>query len=185
MAIAGIIYICLFIFSTIFALASFLLGGGHEVDTDVGAEVDVQVDHDIGGHLPSFFSPRVLALFVVGFSGMGIIAHFGWRMEPARSSLLGLAGGFVMGGLAYGLILLLYREQASSAPAGSDYSGLAGRVSVGIPQGGTGEVSVVVRDQFRSLMAVSADGKPIPEGRSVKIISVAGGTATVREFHEK
>jgi len=179
---AGLIYVGLFVFSCVFTLAAFLFGGGGDSDVDADADLDVDVDADIGEGLPGFFSTRVVSLFVVGFSSMGIVAHYVWQLPPYYSSLCGLGAGVLMGALAYGLIVLLYRQQATSTPTRADYRGLKGRVTIAIPKGGTGEVSVALKGQLRGLMAVAADREPIAEGRPVEVLDLTGGTATVKEL---
>lgn len=182
MFIAGMIYVGLFVFSAVFALAAFLFGGGGEGDIDHDVDFDGEVDADAGDALPGVFSTRVISLFVLGFSAMGIVAHYVWNLPPQYSSLCGLGSGVALGAVAYGLIVLLYRQQATSTPDSSDYKGTKGRVSTAIPEGQTGEVSVVIRGQLRTVMAISADGKRIAAGRSVEVIDFTGGTATVKEL---
>lgn len=168
----GTFYVCLLAASSVFSLGAFIFGH----DTDHG--LDHGLDH--GDAMPSLFSMRVLSLFVLGFSGISTIAHFVWQFTPVYSALCGLGGGVILGGFAYALIYLFSKEQASSLVSPADYINQAGRVSVAIPERGTGEVSVTVKEQLRSVFAVSADGAAIPEGRPVTIVSMAAGTATVR-----
>ena len=164
----GTFYVCLLAASTVFSLGAFVFG--HDGDHDM--------DH--GEAMPSLFSMRVISLFVLGFSGISTIAHFVWQFAPVYSSLCGLGGGVILGGFAYALVYLFSKEQASSLVCPEDYVNQAGRVSVAIPERGTGEVSVTVKEQLRSVFAVSADGRAMPEGQAVVIVSMAAGTATVK-----
>ncbi len=168
----GTFYVCLLAASAVFSLGAFLFA--HDTDHDLSHDLD----H--GDAMPSLFSMRVLSLFVLGFSGVSTIAHFVWQFTPVYSSLCGLGGGVILGGFAYALVYLFTREQASSLISVEDYVNQTGRVSVAIPEKGTGEVSVTVRSQLRSVFAVSVDGRPIPEGQAVVIVSMAAGTATVK-----
>jgi hypothetical protein len=168
----GAFYVCLLIASAVFCFGSFLLGHDGDHGFDHG------VDHGEG--MPSVFSMRVISLFVLGFSGVSTIAHFVWHLSAVGSSLCGLGGGFVLGGLAYALIHVLTSQQASSLLPTQEYVNLTGRVSVAIPEKGTGEISVTVKGELRSVLAMSADGKALPEGRAVVIESMAAGTAVVR-----
>jgi hypothetical protein len=167
----GTFYISLLIASAVFSIGSFLFGhdGGHEVGHAGGG----------GDGIPSVFSLRVISLFVLGFSGLSTIAHFVWRLTPASSSLCGLGGGVVLGGFAYALIYTLCTQQASSLVAPEAYVNLPARVSVAIPAKSTGEISVTVKGELRSVLAVSADGTALSAGRAVVIVSIAAGTATV------
>jgi hypothetical protein len=168
----GTFYVCLLVASAVFSFGSFLFGhdGGHDVGHGV--------DH--GDGMPSIFSMRVLSLFVLGFSGLSTIAYFVWRLSVVGSSLCGLGGGLVLGGFAYALVYMLSTQQSSSLVAPAEYVGLSARVSVAIPAKATGEVSVTVKGELRSVLAVSVDGEALPAGRAVVIVSVAAGTATVR-----
>jgi len=168
----GLIFIGIFVFSAVFGLGAFLFG--HDADHDVSHGVD----HS--GGIPSIFSTRVISLFLLGFSGMGIVAHYAWHFSLGYATLCGLGSGVIMGALAYGIIEIFFRQQATSMVSPADYVGLTARVTGSIPAGGTGEVSVTVRDQLRSVLAVSADGTAIPEGRAVVIVSDAAGTVTVK-----
>lgn len=62
---AGLVFLGVFIVSVILALGSFLFG--HDADHD-GA------DHGDHGGMPSVFSLRVISLFLVGFSGVGMVS---------------------------------------------------------------------------------------------------------------
>lgn len=168
----GTFYVCLLIASAVFSFGSFLFGhdGGHDLGHGM--------DHGEG--MPSVFSLRVISLFVLGFSGLATIAHFVWDFSPVGSSLCGLGGGLVLGGFAYALVHMLSTQQASSLVAPEDYVNLSARVSVAIPAKSTGEISVTVKGELRSVLAVSVDGSALPAGQAVVIVSMAAGTATVR-----
>jgi hypothetical protein len=168
----GTFYVCLLAAATVFSLGAFIFGH----DTDHG--LDHGLDH--GDAMPSLFSMRVISLFVLGFSGVSTIAHYVWQFAPVYSSLCGLGGGVILGGFAYALVYVFSKEQASSLVSSEDYVGQPARVSVAIPAEGTGEVAATIKDQLRSVFAVSADGSAIPEGRAVTIVSMAAGTATVK-----
>ena len=174
----GLIFLGLFVFSAIFSLAAFLFGHDHDFSAD--HDMSVGHDSDAGGGMPSIFSGRVISLFLLGFSGTGFVTTYVYGMGAVTSSLAGLGSGFVLGALAYFFLVIFYREQATSSASSADYVGLDARVSTAIPAGGTGEVSVAVKEQLRTIFATSVDGKAIPEGRQVKIEKMSGGTATVR-----
>ena len=168
----GFAFILLFTFSAMFAGGAFLLGhdGG---------------DHDLShpgdhGDIPSIFSPRILSLFLLGFSGMGILSHYVWHLSPGLSCLSGVGSGVVLGGIAYVFICALYKQQANSSVGPTDYIGQAARVTSRIPAGGTGEISVSAGGQLRTLLATATGGAEIPEGRGVIITAIAAGTATVK-----
>ena len=174
---AGMIYLGLFVFSAIFSLLAFIFGHDHGIEHDIS----VDHDHDAGGAgMPSIFSTRVLSLFLLGFSGCGLVTTYAWGWGPTASSLTGLGSGALLGAFAYFFMGIFYREQATSSAESEDYIGLEGRVSGAIPAGGTGEISLAVKEQLRTVFATSIDGKSIPEGRQVTVVKMSGGTATVR-----
>lgn len=168
----GTFYVCLLVASAVFSFGSFVFGhdGGHDIGHGI--------DH--GDGMPSVFSLRVISLFVLGFSGVSTIAHFVWNLSAVGSSLCGLGGGVVLGGFAYALVHMLSTQQASSLAAPEDYANLPARVSVAIPEKATGEISVVVKGEMRSVLAVSADGGALPDGSPVIIVSMTAGRAVVR-----
>ena len=170
------VYLGLFIFSAVFAVLAFIFGHDTDTDHDVGHDIG---GHDLGEGIPSIFSGRVLSLFILGFSGMGLIATYGLEWGAVGSISLGLVGGVVLGAIAWGLMAFFFREQASSMATSDDYVGLDARVSSNIPAGGAGEISVSVKTQLKTIFATAADGAAIPEGRTVKIVSMSGATATV------
>ena len=79
-------------------------------------------------------------------------------------------------------MVMFFKEEASSLPSTADYVGAEARVTTAIPERGTGEVSVAVKEQQRTVFAVTADGSALPQGQVVKIVSMAGGTATVTKL---
>lgn len=184
---AGLAFIGLFAFSVVFAVGAFIFGHDHDSDHDMGGG-----DHDAGGGhdteaggMPSVFSTRTISLFLVGFSGMGLVCTYGLHWSAWFSSAAGLAFGVFMGALAYVFVLMLYRQQATSMPVSADYAGLEARVSSNIPANGTGQISVAVLGQLKTIFATAGDGRAIPEGRRVRIIAMSGATATVELIAQK
>ncbi len=168
---AGLVFLGVFIVSVILALGSFLFG--HDADHDGG-------DHGDHGGMPSVFSLRVISLFLVGFSGVGMVSFYAWNLSAGASTGIGALFGLILGGVGYGFIALFHKQQANSMVQPNEYVGLTGRISGSIPAGGTGQISVTVNNQLRTIFAVTADGSALPEGRMAKVLSVSGGTATVQ-----
>lgn len=166
----GMVFLGVFIVSVIVSLGAFIFG--HDGDHGGG-------DHG-GDSMPSVFSMRVISLFLVGFSGVGMMAYYAWNLSPGISTLLGIVFGLILGGIGYAFVVFFHKQQANSMVQTQEYIGVTGRVTIAIPQGGTGEISVTVNNQLRSIFAITADGSPLPEGRPAKIVSMAGGTATVQ-----
>lgn len=99
-------------------VVSFLFGElfGHG---DIGGHGgDVHGDtHGIG-----FFNTRVVSVFITAFGGFGAIGvHLGYRTEI--STLIGLVGGALFGGIIYLFASFLYSQQASSGTLVGDLVG--------------------------------------------------------------
>jgi hypothetical protein len=159
----------------LFLVVSFLFGElfGHG---DVGAHGgDVHGDtHGIG-----FFNTRVVSVFITAFGGFGAIGiHLGYRTEI--STLIGLVGGAVFGGIIYLFASFLYSQQASSGTLVGELVGLTAEVSVAIPKGGLGQVRCCIGENVIEKLARTVDGEAIPANTSVKVESIAGETLLVR-----
>jgi hypothetical protein len=159
----------------LFLVVSFLFGElfGH---SDLGGHAaDVHGDaHGIG-----FFNTRVLSVFITAFGGFGAIRiHLGYRTEI--STLIGLVGGVVFGGIIYLFASFLYSQQASSGTRVGELVGLTAEVSVAIPKGGLGQIRCCIGENVVEKLARTIDGEAIPANTSVRIESVAGETLLVR-----
>lgn len=179
-------------FLTIFAigflvlLLSFILGEigehGAELVHDVVVEHDVhfdndgQVEHAHGG--PGFFNIRIIAALVTGFGGAGAISvHYG--CSYLWSSVIGLGSGFVVAGVVYSIIGVLYKQQASSNVSPQELVGAAGKLTIAIPKGGLGQVTVTLKGANVAWFAKTNDGKPLGCDQMVKVVKVVGDTAIV------
>jgi membrane protein implicated in regulation of membrane protease activity len=156
----------------LFLLVSLLFGGLGHGDFSHG---DVHGDvHGVG-----FFSTRVLSVFITAFGGFGAIGtHLGFSIEV--STLLGLLGGVVFGGLIYLFASFLYSQQASSDIRVNELVGRTAQVSVAIPKDGLGQVRCSMGESVVEKLARTEDGAAIPANTSVKIESIVGETVLVR-----
>jgi len=137
-------------------------------------------DHDFDTGGPGFFSSRVMAVFVTAFGGFGAVAtYYGLGAVPA--SLVGFASGLVFGGAIYALARLLYNQQASTEVRAGDLVGAIGRVVIGIPSGGVGQIRVRLGEELMDKIARTRDGIAIAENTSVQIEEVLGETVIVKK----
>jgi membrane protein implicated in regulation of membrane protease activity len=161
-----------FFFLLFSLLAGDLFGHG-----DVGG-------HDVGVHGEvhagvSFFSSRVLSVFVTAFGGFGAIGiNLGFSI--GLSTLMGLGGGLFFGGIIYLFASFLYSQQASSDIRTSELVGGTAQVTVAIPKGGVGQVRMTMGESVVEKIARAQDGGEIPIGTLVKIESVVGEAILVR-----
>jgi membrane protein implicated in regulation of membrane protease activity len=134
-------------------------------------------DFDHGG--PSFFSTRVVSVFVTAFGAFGgIAAQYGF--SPLAASSVGVGGGLLFGTLVYLFARFLYGQQASSDVISSDLVGQTARVVVAIPAGGVGQVRCRVGEELVDKIARARDGVSIAEHASVRIEEILGEVVVVK-----
>jgi hypothetical protein len=135
------------------------------------------LDHGLD-HGPGVFSTRVLAVFITAFGVFGAVAvHYG---APAiAASGVGFGGGLVFGGLVFAFARFLYGQQASSEIRTSELAGRTGRVVVGIPAGGVGQVRLQLGEELVDKIARDRDGAKIEENISVRVLEAMGETVIV------
>jgi hypothetical protein len=136
-------------------------------------------DHDLGHGGPSFFSMRVLSVFITGFGGFGAIGiHFG--LSVLVSSGVGFLSGLMAASIIYSFAKFLYSQQASTEVKTSDLVGRTARVVVAIPAGGVGQVRCQIGEELIDKTAQTADGSGIAENAIVHVEQVLGEIAIVR-----
>ncbi len=137
---------------------------------------DHHFDHGDG---PSFFSPRVLSVFVTAFGSFGAVAtHYGLRPLPASAA--GVVGGLFFGFLIFQFAHFLYGQQATSETKSADLIGQAARVIVAIPAGGVGQVRCRIGEELVDRVARTRDGGAIAENEGVVVEELLGETVIVR-----
>jgi len=137
-------------------------------------------DHDFETGGPGFFSSRVMAVFVTAFGGFGAVGTY-YGLAPVPASLLGFGSGLVFGGAIYALARVLYNQQATTEVRAGDLVGSIGRVVVGIPPGGVGQIRVRLGEELMDKIARTRDGVAIAENTSVQIEEVLGETVIVKK----
>lgn len=172
-----IVFLAIMAAAIILALGGALFGHDH----DAGGH-DHEI-HDQGGDQEgtvSIFSVRMLSVFIMGFGGGGAIAEFyghGW----VRSSLVGLVVGLVMGGVMYAVLHALYGHQANSLVYANELVGRQGVVTIPIEPGAVGEVNVSCGERILTYLArTSAEGKTLPKGCVIEVVSNAGNQLLVK-----
>ena len=139
---------------------------------------DHDIDFDHGG--PGILSSRVIAVFITAFGAFGAIAMNN-GMSPGPASAVGAGSGVVFGGVIYMFLRFLFGQQASSDVVASDLVGQTGRVIIGIPANGVGQVRVRIGEELVDKIAQARDGLAIAEHAPVKIEEVLGETVIVRK----
>jgi membrane protein implicated in regulation of membrane protease activity len=150
-----------------------LFGGDHEVTHEVGV---AHGEADFGG--PSLFSVRTMAAFLTAFGVGGIVGRYYGLSHPAASGV-GVAAGAVMAGIVYQFARLLYSQQASSELHMTSLVGRTAEVSIAIPAGGIGQVSLSVGGERSEHIARAAAGGALPRGAEVVITGLRGDSVVV------
>ena len=175
----GLVYIMIFGFGVVYALITGAMGwlgdvaGGGDVHVDASGHLDAGHAHPISG--------TVIASFLTGFGGGGILAHYLARFTLVPGLLAATLGGLSLGAAAFAVLELLFRHtEAGSEFNWSEAVGCDAEVITSIPAGGTGEVACVVRDHREAMPARAVDDAAIARGRAVVVERVMGNTLLVR-----
>jgi membrane protein implicated in regulation of membrane protease activity len=136
-------------------------------------------DHDLGHGGPSFFSLRILSVFVTAFGGFGAIG-VNYGLSTLASSGLGFLSGLFFAWLIYLFAKFLHGQQATTEVKSGDIVGQAARIIVAIPSGGLGQIRCQVGEEIIDKTARSTDGQPVPENAIVRVEQVLGEIAIVR-----
>ena len=103
-------------------------------------------------------------------------------LTVVASSLLGLAGGIVLGGLVSLFARFLYKQQATSSVATSQLVGRTAQVIVAIAPGSLGQVSCRVGEERVEKLARARDNSEIKAGATVRVDEVAGDSLIVSPY---
>ena len=151
-----------------------VFGGDHDLSHGIEAG-DGNLDHGDG---PSLFSTRVIASFFTAFGVGGIVARYYHLSHPLASGV-GIVSGVVMSSLVYQFAKILYSQQASSEVRMGSLVGKTAEVTVGIPQGGMGQVTLEYGGERTTQIARSKDRGAIPPGTAVLVTALLGDSIIV------
>jgi membrane protein implicated in regulation of membrane protease activity len=158
-----------FLILTAMLVVGDVFGGDH----DAGGH-DMGVDHPDGDHGgPGIFSVRIMAAFLTAFGVGGVVGRYYNLSHPAASGV-GVLFGFVMATLVYQFAKLLHSQQASSEIKMTSLVGRTGEVSVAIPAGGVGQVTLSVGGERSEHIARASGPEALPRGSEVVITGLRG-----------
>jgi membrane protein implicated in regulation of membrane protease activity len=152
-----------------------VFGGDHDLAADHDTALDAHADH--GG--PGIFSIRIMAAFLTAFGVGGVVGRYYGLSHPAASGV-GVAAGFVMATLVYQFARVLYGQQASSELKMATLIGKSGEVSVAIPAGGVGQVTLSLAGERSDHLARAAGTEAVPRGTEVVITALRGDGLVVK-----
>ena len=145
---------------------------------EIFEHLDGAADHDFGHGGPSFFSVRIISVFITAFGGFEAVAtHYGFGVLAASG--VGFLSGASFAGLIYAFASFLYGQQASTDIHPLDVVGQSARVVVPIPKDGLGQVRCQVGEQLLDKIARTRDGAAIPENAAVTVVELLGDTVIV------
>ena len=158
----------------VFLLISLVVGDifdsfGFETGLDGGAD----------GH--GLLDSRVISVFVTAFGGFGAIG-IQMGLSIVASSLLGLGGGIILGGLVSLFGRFLYTQQATSSVNTAQLIGRPAQVIVSITPGSLGQVSCRVGEERIEKLARARDNREIKAGATVRVDEVAGDSLIVSPY---
>jgi len=160
----------------VFLLLSLVIG---DLFDSFGFETGLDGAADGNGH--GFLDSRVLSVFVTAFGGFGAIGIQA-GLSVVASSLLGLAGGIVLGGVVSLFARFLYKQQSSSSVGTAQLVGRTAQVIVSIAPGSLGQVSCRIGEERVEKLARARDNREIKAGSTVRVDEVAGDSLIVSPY---
>jgi membrane protein implicated in regulation of membrane protease activity len=161
----------------IFLVISLVVG---DLFDTVGVDTSA-LDGTDGGH--GFLDSRAVSVFVSSFGGFGAIG-IQMGLGIVASSMLGLGGGLVLGGLVTMFARFLYRQQATTSVSSQQMVGRTAQVTVSIALGSMGQVSCRIGEERIEKMARSKNNQEIKAGAMVRVEEVAGDSLIVSPVSE-
>ncbi len=150
-----------------------------EADHAVGQDVDFDGDISAKSH-PLPLNPLVIATFLGGLGGFGILGTRALGLLSIPSLLIALPAGLALGGGVYYLYSrLLMTGEVDSSISQRDLFRLPAEVFVSIPEKGLGEIVYVAKGSRYNSPARAVDGSAIAKGTAVTILKMDGAVAVV------
>ena len=140
---------------------------------------DGHFDHDFSHGGPSFFSVRILSVFVTAFGGFGAVGiHYG--LSTLASSGVGALSGMFFAWLIYAFAQFLFGQQATTEVRSTDIVSRTAVVVVAIPAKGLGRVRCQIGEELIDQTARTRDGAALAENSIVTVEEVLGDICIVR-----
>jgi len=139
--------------------------------------------HDIGhddASIISIFSPRVIAMFLMGFGGAAGVAQY-YNCGYPWSCVIGLGCGLLVGAGMFYLLAFVSKQQCNSLVETKNLVGQSGTVEVAIGVSQPGEVAVSYAGRYATYLARSKGGQAINRGSKVTIVETVGSDLIVEQ----
>jgi membrane protein implicated in regulation of membrane protease activity len=183
-------YLICFVLGFAFTTLSFLTGTLH-LHLHLPGHAHFHVGHAHGGAAKGghgvlmFLNPMVLAVFLTWFGGTGYLLVHLRHIWIFAGLLISSAAGFVGAGIVLVFVAkVLLAHDYTLDPADYDMTGVLGRVSGAIRQGGTGEMIFEQDGARKACAARSESNEEIARGEEVVVTRYENGVAYVRRWDE-
>lgn len=186
-----------------FYLICFLVGFGLSALALIAGSVHLHLPHlhlhhglHFGhGHGPAHAGGRgtslpwlnfgTIAAFLAWFGGTGyLLQHYYGVWIVVTLAVAGLSGIGAAAIVFWFLAKVLMARESALDPADYDMTGVLGRLSIAIRQGGTGEMIYSQEGTRRVTGARSEEGTAIPKGAEVMVTRYEKGIAYVRPWED-
>ncbi len=155
----------------VFLLLSFILG-------DLFEHFNADIDLNSGNDGMALLDSRVISIFMTAFGGVGAIC-IKLGLDVTLSSVGGLLGGILLGGIVFYFGRLLYGQQASSSIGAHQLIGRTAEVVVTIQPGSVGQISCRIGAERVEKLARARSNSEIKVGSQVRIEEIAGESVIV------
>ena len=154
-------------------------GGGHATaGHDAHADLGTAGHAEAGYNMPGFsaFSPTVIASFITGFGGFGLIFS---KIEATKSPWISAPLSLLIGFLIAALVLWFFRTvfnkvQSSSESRVGSLLGAQATIITPIQENGVGEIAYVQLGTRYTAPARSEHNRVIRNGQAVRITRIVG-----------
>ena len=154
---------------------------GHDHDFGHGDFGHDDFGHDAehaGAEIASILSPRVVAMFLMGFGAAAGVARF-YDLSYPLSCLAGIVAGGLIGGVMFFILEFFAKQQANSLFETKSLVGNIGTVAVTIDGNQPGEVAVSYAGRYGTYVARSQSGEIIGKGSRVMVVEAVGSDLIV------
>lgn len=164
-----------------FALSALALVAGHH---------HIHLPHFHGGHIHAgthlpWFNIGTVAAFLAWFGGTGyLLLHVYGVWFVASLGIAAISGVGAASLVFWFMTKVLMRHDHALDPADYRMTGVLGRLTLPIREGGTGEITYSQEGSRRATGARSEDGIAIPRGAEVIVTRYEKGIAYVRPWED-
>jgi hypothetical protein len=180
MSLSDFYLVCLIVGFVLSALA--LIAGDHHIHLPHLQGAHIDVGH--GAHLP-WFNIGTVAAFLAWFGGTGYLLLHVYGVWFVASLAIGAVSGVGAAAVVFCFLTkVLMRHDHALDPADYRMTGVLGRLTLPIREGGTGEITYSQEGTRRATGARSEDGIAIPRGAEVIVTRYEKGIAYVRPWED-